>query len=95
MRSAPGFPDAPSPSPDAVRAVLLTRLFGNTPALIRVSLSVAEGQICALVGGDGAGKTTLLRVLATALAPSARSASVYGREVRRQSDEVRRLTDLR
>jgi ABC-2 type transport system ATP-binding protein len=41
----------------------------NTPALDRVSLTAAAGQVTAVVGGDGAGKTTLLRCLAGAQAP--------------------------
>ena len=90
----PCRPDAPNNPADAVRTCALTRLFATTPALVRVNVSVGEGELCALVGGNGAGKTTLLRVLATALAPSAGKAFVHGREVRRQAHEVRCLTEL-
>jgi ABC-2 type transport system ATP-binding protein len=57
-----------------------TRTFGvngvhvryrDTVALADVSLTVAEGQVTAVVGGDGAGKTSLLRCLAGALRPDA------------------------
>lgn len=42
----------------------LTVRFGDIVALDHVDISVAAGEITAVVGGDGAGKTTLLRVLA-------------------------------
>jgi ABC-2 type transport system ATP-binding protein len=44
---------------------------GDTVALADVSLTVARGQVTAVVGGDGAGKTSLLRCLAGALRPDA------------------------
>jgi heme ABC exporter ATP-binding subunit CcmA len=40
------------------------KFYGDYPALNNFSLSVSEGQCCALLGRNGAGKTTLLRVLA-------------------------------
>jgi ABC-2 type transport system ATP-binding protein len=39
------------------------RAYGETVALDGVSLSVAEGEVFALVGPNGAGKTTLVRAL--------------------------------
>jgi ABC-2 type transport system ATP-binding protein len=42
------------------------------------------------VGPNGAGKTTTLRILATSLVPSSGSASVYGLDVVRRRDAVRR-----
>jgi ABC-2 type transport system ATP-binding protein len=43
--------------------------FGHVLALERVSLSVGEGQVTAVVGADGAGKTTLLRALVGVVQP--------------------------
>jgi ABC-2 type transport system ATP-binding protein len=45
--------------------------YGDTVALEDVSLTVASGQVTAVVGGDGAGKTSLLRCLAGAVRPDA------------------------
>jgi sulfate transport system ATP-binding protein len=42
----------------------VTRRFQDTPALNGVSLTVAAGELVALLGPSGSGKTTLLRILA-------------------------------
>jgi ribose transport system ATP-binding protein len=49
----------------------LSKSFGATAALSGVDLTVAPGEIHALVGENGAGKSTLLKILAGALAPDA------------------------
>jgi iron complex transport system ATP-binding protein len=50
--------------------------YGSRVVLSQVSLSVAKGEIVALVGPNGAGKTTLLKALAGLIAPM--SGSVHG-----------------
>lgn len=45
--------------------------YGAIPALRDVDLSLAEGEIVAVVGANGAGKSTLLKTLAGLLAPTA------------------------
>jgi ribose transport system ATP-binding protein len=42
----------------------LTKRFAGTLALDRVDLSVAQGEIHALIGENGAGKSTLIKILA-------------------------------
>lgn len=48
----------------------ITKEYGRTRALDRVSCTLTPGQIVAVVGANGAGKTTLLRTLAGIVRPS-------------------------
>ena len=56
----------------------IRRAFGATVALDGVDLSVAPGEICALIGENGAGKSTLVSILAGALAPDAGTMTIDG-----------------
>lgn len=58
-----------------LRATDITKLFGETVALWRVSLEAAADGLVALNGTNGSGKTTLLRILAGLLSPTAGSVS--------------------
>jgi ABC-2 type transport system ATP-binding protein len=78
----------------AVRAVGLTKSFGDRPVLDRVDLEVAGGSVVALLGPNGAGKTTAVRILATLLKPDAGSVTVGGYNVLRSPRHVRRLIGL-
>lgn len=49
----------------------LTAGYTDTPVLVDLTLSIASGEIIAVLGSSGSGKTTLLRVLAGFLAPRA------------------------
>ncbi|MBI4598406.1 MAG: ABC transporter ATP-binding protein [Candidatus Omnitrophica bacterium] len=74
-----------------IQAVGLTKRYGNLEALTEMTLTVAPGEIVALVGPNGAGKTTALKLLAGLLTPTRGDAWLGGHHVLRQHQEAKRL----
>ena len=69
----------------------LWKEFNGIVAVRGISFYVYEGEIFALIGPNGAGKTTTLRIMATLIKPSKGRVVVYGYDVVREADKVRRL----
>ncbi|HEX6452810.1 MAG TPA: ABC transporter ATP-binding protein [Trebonia sp.] len=59
----------------------LTVHHGQLKALSAISLSVAEGEVYAIIGANGAGKTTLLRTIAGLHSPTSGSVVFDGSDV--------------
>ncbi len=59
----------------------LTKRFGSVVAADEVSLELASGEVCALVGPNGSGKTTVLRLLAGVHRPDAGSVVFDGNDL--------------
>ena len=72
-----------------LRVEALRSAYGRIEALHGVSLSVASGEIVALVGGNGAGKTTLLRTISGVQPMTSGSLSFQGRDISRTSPHAR------
>ena len=77
---APASPDARIDGPALVLRVddLVVR-YGAAVALDGVNLTVARGEMVALIGANGAGKTTLLNTLSGVLTPAAGRIELGGR----------------
>ena len=67
----------------------LTVGYGDNTVLRGLDLSIAKGQLVALIGANGAGKTTLLRTISGLLKPKSGSISLDGRPLQGlRPDEV-------
>jgi putative ABC transport system ATP-binding protein len=69
--------------------------FGATQALDGVDLSVAAGEVVAVMGPSGCGKSTLLHVLAGVLVPDSGTVDFGGRGLHGLSDDARSAIRLR
>ncbi len=63
----------------AIRHV--TRRFGETTAVDKVDLEIAEGEMVGVIGRSGAGKSTLLRMINRLIDPSEGEISFQGTQV--------------
>jgi ABC-2 type transport system ATP-binding protein len=68
----------------------LRHAYKNHLAVANVTFSVARQSIHGFVGPNGAGKTTTLKILATLLKPQQGSVGVFGRDIVRDRNFVRR-----
>ncbi|TCK66285.1 ATP-binding cassette domain-containing protein [Curtobacterium sp. PhB136] len=78
-------------TPLAVDATGLVKTFGQNRAVDGVDLRVEAGTVYGVLGPNGAGKTTTISMLATLMKPDAGEARIFGHDVRREAQEVRRL----
>ncbi|MBN9315873.1 MAG: ABC transporter ATP-binding protein [Devosia sp.] len=65
----------------------------ETPVLKGVNMTLAEGELCALLGPSGSGKSTLLTILGTLARPTSGSHVMLGRDLTSASDAE--LTEFR
>ena len=74
---APAAPAAPSPL--AIDARGLTKVFGGKPAVDGLTLQVARGRFFGFLGPNGAGKSTTIKMLTGLLRPTSGEAFIEGR----------------
>ena len=66
----------------------LTKIFGTLTACDHVDLTIAKGEIHALLGENGAGKSTLVKMLFGSLEPHSGEIRWNGEAVRMTSPSV-------
>ena len=67
----------------------LSKSYGTTQAVQKLSLEVKKGELFGLIGPDGAGKTTVFRMLTTLILPDEGSATVKGYDIVRDYKQIR------
>ena len=79
-----------SPEDVTIRLHNVSRVFGSTKAVDRLSFSVRRGEVFGFIGPNGAGKTTSMRILSTLELPTEGNAWVDGFSVVDDPDRVRK-----
>jgi len=72
----------------------LTKIYGNHPAVISLSINVNSGDIFGFLGPNGAGKTTTIRMMCGLLSPSSGTGKVAGLDIVKDSLKIRRIIGL-
>ncbi len=75
----------------AIETVDLTKRYGATKALDRLTLTVPEGEVFGFIGPNGAGKTTTIRILSTLTTPTSGRARIGGVDLVHRPAEAKRL----
>jgi ABC-2 type transport system ATP-binding protein len=74
---------------DAIRMEGLTKRYKDVTAVEGLTLSVAEGELFALLGVNGAGKTTTIKMLSCLTPPTEGDAYLLGKSIRKDTDAVK------
>src|ERR1022692_1535910 len=69
----------------------VTKQFGTVAAVNRITFSVQEGELMALLGPSGGGKTTVLRMIAGLEVPTAGDIFISGQRVNDLSVQQRNI----
>jgi ABC-2 type transport system ATP-binding protein len=75
----------------AVEVQSLTKKFGSIQALNDISFNIKKGEVFGLIGPNGAGKTTTLRIISTLILPSSGNVTVFGTDVVKEPDQIRKM----
>lgn len=68
----------------------LSKKYGKTRAVKKISFSIKKGEVVGLIGKDGAGKTTTLRMLSTIIKPTSGTAYINQKSIIKNRKDVRK-----
>ena len=80
--------------PPAIQTRALRKVYGDTPALDGVDLTVPAGSFFGFLGPNGAGKTTMIRLLAGLAPPTAGEIRIFGAPLETGAAEIKRQTGI-
>ncbi|XP_028910083.1 ATP-binding cassette sub-family A member 2 isoform X2 [Ornithorhynchus anatinus] len=92
LEESRGMEEEPSHLPLVVCVDKLTKIYKTDKkmALNKLSLNLYENQVVSFLGHNGAGKTTTMSILTGLFPPTSGSATIYGRDIRTEMDEIRK-----
>lgn len=73
---------------DAIRIENLTKYYGKSRGIERLSLTVSEGEFFGFIGPNGAGKSTTIRTLLGMIRPTSGRAFVLGCDIAAQRKHI-------
>jgi ABC-2 type transport system ATP-binding protein len=76
----------------AIKAVGLTKYYGDTPGIVDLDLEVMTGEIFGFLGPNGAGKSTTIRTYLDLLHPSSGTVTILGYDSHEESVDIRQRT---
>ena len=59
----------------------LSKKYGKTRAVKKISFNIKNGEVVGLIGKEGAGKTTTLRMLSTIIKPTSGTAYINQKSI--------------
>ncbi len=68
----------------------LTKFYGKQRGIEDISFTVEEGEIFGFIGPNGAGKSTTIRTLLALFEPTSGSATIFGKDIIKESDVIAR-----
>ena len=75
-----------------IKTVNLTKYYGKARGIIGLDLEIRQGECFGFIGPNGAGKSTTIRTLLGLIAPTSGSASVLGKDIVTQKQDILRNT---
>ena len=77
---------------EAIRTNELTKFYGKSRGILRLNLTVEEGEYFGFIGPNGAGKSTTIRILLGLISPTSGTAQVFGSDVTKGKDDILQST---
>lgn len=79
---------------NAIELKSLTKVYKDTTAVNRVSLSIKEGELFSLLGINGAGKTTTIKMLSCLTKPTSGDAFLFGESICTNPNAVKSMIGI-
>lgn len=79
---------------NAITVNNLVKKYDSFTAVNDISFNVKEGELFAFLGENGAGKSTTINILCTILSKTSGDIRVFGHELSKEDDEIRKLIGI-